>query len=253
MDLIEKIGPILGIVAFFGLALLAFLIFQQSREVRRLREWAGRGPERASEAAEATAAAAETRGELAKEPSPGRFAAIWERLTDSIGPRWEAIDRRLPIDGRYLLAALGVAAIAAIVLTSGFGLVGGGEGGERAGGDRRAAENGKQEKEEQVEVAVLNATQISGIVGVPGLASKVADEVVKPAGFDVGAEDNATAGFAESVVMHEPEAKEQADELAAEVAGQLGETPVQPMDEEIRAKAEGAAIALVIGQDDSEF
>src|SRR4029453_8078245 len=68
IDLIERIGPYLGIAAFLGLAILAFLIFQQAREVRRLREWAGRPPRRASEAAEATAAAAEVKGEEAAEP-----------------------------------------------------------------------------------------------------------------------------------------------------------------------------------------
>jgi hypothetical protein len=251
MDLIEKIGPILGIVAFFGLAFLAFLIFQQSREVRRLREWAGRSPERALEADDATAAAAEARGEAAAEPVPGRLHQLRERFTASAGPRWEAFDRRLPVDGRYLLAALGVAVIAAGVLTGGFGVLGGDDGAR--GGGKRGAASQKPEKEKPAEVAVLNATQVSGIQGVPGLAGKVASEVVKPTGFDVAAEDNASSGFAETVVMFEPGAEEQADELATAVADQLGETPVEPMDEEVRGKAEGATLALVIGQDDSEF
>src|SRR5687768_3667233 len=124
MDLIEKIGPVLGIVAFFGLAFLAFLIFQQSREVRRLREWAGRSPERAQEADEATSAAAEVRGELseAEESEPGPVGRIYDRIAAAVIPRWESLDRRLPIDGRYLLAALGAGLIAAVVLTGGFGL-----------------------------------------------------------------------------------------------------------------------------------
>jgi hypothetical protein len=252
MDLIEKIGPILGIVAFFGLACLAFLIFQQSREVRRLREWAGRSPERAEEADEATAAAAEARGEAMGEPARGRFQQYRERFAAIAGPRWEAFDRRLPIDGRYLLAAVGAALIAAVVLTGGFGLVGGAEEGAGGGGEPSAADE-KPRKEGEAEVAVLNATQVSGIQGVPGLAGKVASEVVKPTGFDVAAEDNASSGFAETVVMFEPGAEEQADELAAAIEDQLGETPVEPMDEEVREKAEGALLALVIGQDDSEF
>jgi hypothetical protein len=250
MDLIEKIGPILGIVAFFGLAFLAFLIFQQSREVRRLREWAGRSPERAQEADEATSAAAEVRGELSEEErEPGVFGRIYDRVAAVVIPRWESLDRRLPIDGRYLLAALGAGLIVAVVLTSGFGLVGG-DGGD--GGKRDAAKQQK-EKQEPADVAVLNATQVSGIQGVPGLASKVASEVVKPTEFDVAVEDNASSGFAETVVMFEPGAEEPADELAAAVSEQLGETPVEPMDEGIREKAEGATLALVIGQDDSEF
>jgi hypothetical protein len=251
MDLIEKIGPILGIVAFFGLAFLAFLIFQQSREVRRLREWAGRSPERAQEADEATSAAAEVRGELGEEePEPGRFGRIYDGIAAAVIPRWESFDRSLPIDGRYLLAALGAGLIAAMVLTSGFGLVGGGEGGE---GGKGGAAKQQKEKEQPAEVAVLNATQVSGIQGVPGLASKVASEVVKPTEFDVAVEDNASSGFAETVVMFEPGAEEQAADLAGAVSEQLGETPVDPMDEGIREKAEGATLALVIGQDDSEF
>ena len=67
VDLLERIGPYLGIAAFLGLAFLAFLIFQQAREVRRLRDWAGRAPERAADADAAAAAAAEARGETAAE------------------------------------------------------------------------------------------------------------------------------------------------------------------------------------------
>ena len=46
---IEKIGAYAGFAAIPGLAVLALLYFSQAREVRRLREWAGRAPERAQE------------------------------------------------------------------------------------------------------------------------------------------------------------------------------------------------------------
>jgi hypothetical protein len=46
---IEKIGAYAGFAAIPGLAVLALLCFAQAREVRRLREWAGRAPERAQE------------------------------------------------------------------------------------------------------------------------------------------------------------------------------------------------------------
>src|SRR5881392_3100380 len=46
---VEKYGSYVGIAAFFGLAVLSLLYFGQAREVRRLREWAGRAPERAAE------------------------------------------------------------------------------------------------------------------------------------------------------------------------------------------------------------
>ena len=46
-DLIEKGGAYAGLAAFFGLAVLTILYFAQARELKRLREWAGRAPERA--------------------------------------------------------------------------------------------------------------------------------------------------------------------------------------------------------------
>src|SRR3954469_12087081 len=48
-DQVEKYGAYVGIAAFFGLAVLTLLYFAQAREVKRLREWAGRAPERAAE------------------------------------------------------------------------------------------------------------------------------------------------------------------------------------------------------------
>ena len=48
-DQVEKYGAYVGIAAFFGLAILTLLYFAQAREVKRLREWAGRAPERAAE------------------------------------------------------------------------------------------------------------------------------------------------------------------------------------------------------------
>src|SRR5436189_6130685 len=46
---VEKYGAYVGIASFFGLAALSLLYFAQAREVRRLRDWAGRAPERAQE------------------------------------------------------------------------------------------------------------------------------------------------------------------------------------------------------------
>ena len=46
---VEKYGVYVGIAAFFGLAVLSLLYFAQARELKRLREWAGRAPERAAE------------------------------------------------------------------------------------------------------------------------------------------------------------------------------------------------------------
>jgi hypothetical protein len=52
MELIEKVGSYVGLLAFLGFAVLAFLFISQARDVRRLRDWAGRAPERMMSAAE---------------------------------------------------------------------------------------------------------------------------------------------------------------------------------------------------------
>ncbi|HWC25660.1 MAG TPA: hypothetical protein VG474_03655, partial [Solirubrobacteraceae bacterium] len=46
---VEQIGSYAGYASIVGLGVLALLYFTQAREVKRLREWAGRAPERAAE------------------------------------------------------------------------------------------------------------------------------------------------------------------------------------------------------------
>ncbi len=53
MHTIEQIGAYAGLASVVGLAILAALYFSQARDVRRLREWAGRAPERSAEQAAA--------------------------------------------------------------------------------------------------------------------------------------------------------------------------------------------------------
>jgi hypothetical protein len=48
-DRIEQYGAYAGFASVLGLAVLSLLYFAQAREVKRLREWAGRAPERAAE------------------------------------------------------------------------------------------------------------------------------------------------------------------------------------------------------------
>ncbi|MBA2420407.1 MAG: hypothetical protein H0V57_04685, partial [Thermoleophilaceae bacterium] len=46
MEILQEIGAYAGLAAVLGLAVLSALYFSQARDVRRLREWAGRAPER---------------------------------------------------------------------------------------------------------------------------------------------------------------------------------------------------------------
>jgi hypothetical protein len=46
MEIVQEIGSYAGFAAVLGLAVLSALYFSQARDVKRLREWAGRAPER---------------------------------------------------------------------------------------------------------------------------------------------------------------------------------------------------------------
>ena len=128
-DLIERIGPYLGIAAFLGLAILAFLIFQQAREVRRLREWAGARARarRRGRRGDGGRGRGEGRGgadaEEVRGADPGRGSRAGSGATrDWFSDRWAAVDRRSPVDPRYIARRDRGGVIAAGVLTSGFGL-----------------------------------------------------------------------------------------------------------------------------------
>src|SRR5215207_9042989 len=69
-DQVEKYGAYVGIAAFFGLAVLSLLYFAQAREVKRLREWAGRAPERAAELEAAVAEHAQQAAQRPATPTP---------------------------------------------------------------------------------------------------------------------------------------------------------------------------------------
>jgi hypothetical protein len=76
---VEKYGVYVGIAAFFGLAVLSLLYFSQARELKRLREWAGRAPERAREleqrvVAQATATASRRAPAMPGAPAKGGIA-----------------------------------------------------------------------------------------------------------------------------------------------------------------------------------
>jgi hypothetical protein len=85
---VEKYGAYLGIASFFGLAVLSLLYFSQARELKRLREWAGRAPERARELEQRVVAQATAT--VARRPSaaaaPGAKMAPPRRLAEMPAP-----------------------------------------------------------------------------------------------------------------------------------------------------------------------
>src|SRR5688572_25154380 len=70
MDVIQEVGSYAGFAAVVGLAVLAALYFSQARDVRRLREWAGRAPERAAEQAVLQTGTPEQAAQDAARPVP---------------------------------------------------------------------------------------------------------------------------------------------------------------------------------------
>src|SRR3954449_7996340 len=72
---IEQAGSLAGFAAVVGLAILSALYFSQARDLRRLREWAGRAPERAAEMAPAPGSSI-----------PGRVVATPQRPPQPAGP-----------------------------------------------------------------------------------------------------------------------------------------------------------------------
>ena len=73
----QEIGAYAGLASVAGLAILSALYFSQARDVKRLREWAGRAPERAVTQAPApgSAAASPASGGAAASPAHGDSAA----------------------------------------------------------------------------------------------------------------------------------------------------------------------------------
>lgn len=76
MDVIQEVGSYAGFAAVIGLAVLSALYFSQGRDVRRLREWAGRAPERAAEQAVQQPAAPEQAAQEAARPAAGAVKPI---------------------------------------------------------------------------------------------------------------------------------------------------------------------------------
>jgi hypothetical protein len=67
-EIVQEIGAYAGLAAVAGLAVLSVLYFSQARDVKRLREWAGRAPERAAELGPHQAVP----GRVQAQPQPGK-------------------------------------------------------------------------------------------------------------------------------------------------------------------------------------
>lgn len=256
-DLIKELGAVAGLAACVGVAILSLLYFIQARDVRRLREWAGGAPERDAPVSEATSEVAAERADELKRLEEERRRAEQAREAerkaaamrehrrqrreaglpeDSLGDRIRGRFRgdgesRLP-PARYLALIIG----AVIVLGGGVAfaalqVLGDDNGGQAANGDGLSRPG-------ETEVAVLNGTAVAG------LADRTSDDLAA-AGYLIGAVTNSNSSFDASLVMFKSGFKPEARKVASELRIQQ----VRPMSQEISTVAEGANLAVVVGQD----
>jgi hypothetical protein len=258
VDLIERVGSYVGLASFLGLAILALLYFSQARDVRRLRDWAGRAPERALETVERTA--------TGTTPAPldtAQLPAAQHQLPAT--PFSEtAVRRRKPLRERIrnvhvpnmrytaLVAAglvvLGGGAFGAVQLVGGDDNQGDSssvQSGKRGGTDRGGQRGGRTQPinvdPSQVTVAVLNGTTVQG------LAQKIGDEVTA-GGFTQGTIGNAAKiDQARSEVLYR---KGQAAAARA-VANRLGIQATGPVDSVDAEIAGSFDVVVLVGADRS--
>jgi hypothetical protein len=242
LEIVQEVGAAAGVAAVVGLGVLSALYFSQAREVKRLREWAGRAPERSGRGVTALP------GRAAGVPSPAHPQTA---ATASGAPASRAVPEQtvtIPprrsqpwysrIGTRYVAVGLlvlgGAAAYGVTQLTGDDG--GDNSGNAQANNDKR---NGAAVKPGNVTVAVLNGTT------VPGLAAALRDQIAA-AGFEKGTiNDFSDQQLAESVVQYAP--GHQAEAKA--VSRRVGISQREPVTADSGALAGDATVIVIAGAD----
>jgi hypothetical protein len=98
-----KIGAVAAFAALVGIAALSLLVFSQARELKRLREWAGRAPERAADLEQRVTSAAAVRVQQQQPVQPvrpvPRAAPAPVAAANAAGPATRVVGPPLPIPG----------------------------------------------------------------------------------------------------------------------------------------------------------
>jgi LytR cell envelope-related transcriptional attenuator len=235
LAMVQEIGAVAGLAAVVGLAVLLALHLSQARDVRRLREWAGRAPERPVRAVTALPARA------AGAPPPAQPQPV------VVAPR-----RSRPWYGPIATRHVAVALIGLLVLggaaTYGVTRVTGDDGHDNSGDAQANSHPGLAREPRRsaaavtpatVTVAVLNATT------VPGLAAALREQIAA-AGFRKGTIDVfSNQQLAESVVEYAPGHQAEAEA----VSRTIGISQRQPVTAASRALAGDATVIVIAGAD----
>jgi hypothetical protein len=252
---IERIGSFAGLASFLGLAIYSLLLFAHGRDIRRLRDWAGSAPEREAERMAQTQNIAAQRAEELRELEDARTAehdAIeqretrrqrreeglpeltrGERLRQRFSGFGETLSRPALLVVLFVVFVLVVGGVAYAVLNSG--------GESKDGGHHKGKQAAAHKlKPDEIEVAVLNGTEATGLAATWG-------DKAEGKGFEVGAITNTTSTFENSVVMF----KNGAAPEARTVAKQLKIDKVQPMTAEVSGVSNGAKVSVVVGEDNA--
>lgn len=262
---VERIGSFAGLASFLGLAVFALLLFAHGRDIRRLRDWAGSAPEREAERMEQTQNIAAQRAEELRELEESRTAehdaveqrevrrqrrdeglpelTRGERVRERFSGFGESLSRPALLIMLFVVLVLIGGGVAYAVLNTGNDSGGSNSakaGGGKGGGKEKQAAAGTNLKPEEIEVAVLNGTEATGLAATWG-------DKAETKGFEVGAITNTTSTFENSVVMFENGAAPE----ARTVAKQLQIHKVQPMTAEVSGVSNGAKVSVVVGEDNA--
>jgi hypothetical protein len=234
LAIVQEIGAVAGWAAVVGLAVLSALYFSQARDVRRLREWAGRAPERLGQGVTPVP-------ERAAGAPPPAVAAQRVRRTPS--QAWYS---------RIGTRSVAVALVGLLVLggaaTYGVTQLTGDDGGDNSGNAQAISDNGSPNKPKRngspvkpgnVTVAVLNGTT------VPGLAAMLRDQIAG-AGFKKGtinvfSDQQLVASIVQYAPGHEAEAKA--------VGRIVGISQLEPVTANSRTLAGDATVIVIAGAD----
>jgi hypothetical protein len=249
LAIVQEIGAVAGWAAVVGLAVLAALHFSHARDVKRLRAWAGRAPERSGQGV--TAVPGGAAGVAPPSPQlpitrPAALRAVPQEAA-SIPPR-----RSQPWYGRIGARFVSVALVCMLVFggAAAYGVtqLTGDDGGDTSGNAQANNGNGSPNKPKRndvavkpgnVTVAVLNGTT------VPGLAAALRDQIAA-AGFKKGMINVfSDQQLAESVVQYAP--GHQAE--AAAVGRTAGISQREPVTANSRALAGDATVIVIAGAD----